>query len=336
MSLTHTFLDSIPSIFLGVPDSDSIILLPGHKLVKEGKGITAVNLTLIGSFLSVFLIIVLLPVLIYFVKFLYIATKAFIVPILLFFIYLNIKLSANKTKALLITILSGLLGKFALNFNNALFPLLTGLFGLSTLIYSFNSFIPEQKAETISIKTKDLVKSSFLALFSGSLTGTLPGVSTSQSSMIAMSLLKDKDVNKYLLIAGGINTINFMISLFVFHLYNKSRNGSIIVVKELINGLSLNNLVYFLIVCLFTASLAYFLGKFLQRIFLKFITKINYKLISIALFVFLVVLIMLLSGPFGLIILIASTGLGILASQLKVNKRVLMNCILIPVLWYFV
>jgi len=49
MSLTHTFLDSIPSIFLGVPDSDSIILLPGHRLVKEGKGITAVNLTLIGS-----------------------------------------------------------------------------------------------------------------------------------------------------------------------------------------------------------------------------------------------------------------------------------------------
>ncbi|KXB09466.1 hypothetical protein AKJ35_00790 [candidate division MSBL1 archaeon SCGC-AAA833F18] len=37
MMLTHTFLDYIPSTFLGVPDEDTALtILPAHKLVLEG------------------------------------------------------------------------------------------------------------------------------------------------------------------------------------------------------------------------------------------------------------------------------------------------------------
>ena len=39
MSITHTFLDFIPSIFLGCPNEDtSLSSLPGHELLKQGKG----------------------------------------------------------------------------------------------------------------------------------------------------------------------------------------------------------------------------------------------------------------------------------------------------------
>lgn len=335
MSLTHTFLDAIPSIFLGVPESDSIILLPGHKLVKEGKGLLAVNLTLIGSFFSVLFVVLLAPLLFFYVSFLYFTTKLFIFPILLFFVYLNIKLSENKLNALIITILSGLLGLLALNLKNSLFPLLTGLFGLSTILFSFSSKIPEQKPEPVNLKSNDLAKCSLLSIITGSLTGTLPGVSTSQSSMLAMTLLNKESIEKYLIISGGINTINFLISLFVFYLYQKSRNGSIIVVKEILSKMTLNNLLLFLLISLFTASIAYFLGKFLQVLFLKIITKINYSLITFALASFLLILTFLFSGILGFLILIASTSLGVLALRLKVSKRVLMNVILIPVLLYF-
>ena len=37
MSITHTFLDFIPSIFLGAPDDDTVLsVLPGHKVTSSG------------------------------------------------------------------------------------------------------------------------------------------------------------------------------------------------------------------------------------------------------------------------------------------------------------
>ena len=39
MAITHTFLDFIPSIFLGCPDTDTeLSVLPGHELLKKGQG----------------------------------------------------------------------------------------------------------------------------------------------------------------------------------------------------------------------------------------------------------------------------------------------------------
>src|SRR3989338_1637338 len=40
MSITHTFLDAIPSIFLGAPESDTVLgVLPGHRYLLRGNGL---------------------------------------------------------------------------------------------------------------------------------------------------------------------------------------------------------------------------------------------------------------------------------------------------------
>ena len=45
MAITHTFLDFIPSIFLGCPDTDTeLSVLPGHELLKKGQGYEAIML----------------------------------------------------------------------------------------------------------------------------------------------------------------------------------------------------------------------------------------------------------------------------------------------------
>ena len=50
MAITHTFIDFIPSIFLGAPDEDSVLsILPGHKLLLKGYAYTGIILTLYGS-----------------------------------------------------------------------------------------------------------------------------------------------------------------------------------------------------------------------------------------------------------------------------------------------
>ena len=62
MAITHTFLDSIPSIFLGAPEAETALsVLPGHKMLLEGRGYEAVMLTLIGSIFSLLLAVALSP-----------------------------------------------------------------------------------------------------------------------------------------------------------------------------------------------------------------------------------------------------------------------------------
>ncbi len=46
MAITHTFIDFIPAIFLGCPDGETeLSVLPGHELLKQGKGYEAVLLS---------------------------------------------------------------------------------------------------------------------------------------------------------------------------------------------------------------------------------------------------------------------------------------------------
>src|SRR3989344_2463704 len=118
MSITHLFLDTIPSIFLGVPNEDTaIIILPAHKLLLEGKAQEAVFLSLLGTLFSIIIILIL----------------------------------KEKQRFLTLTIFlfSGTMGFIILNTPNIkepLLPLLAGLFGLSSLILSIknNTKIPKQ------------------------------------------------------------------------------------------------------------------------------------------------------------------------------------------------
>lgn len=48
--VTHTFLDAVPSMFLGVPDPDTVLsVLPAHRLCLAGHGEGAVRVSALGS-----------------------------------------------------------------------------------------------------------------------------------------------------------------------------------------------------------------------------------------------------------------------------------------------
>jgi TctA family transporter len=47
---SHSFVDFVPSIFLGVPDEDTVLsMLPAHRLLKSGKGMDAIHHAALGS-----------------------------------------------------------------------------------------------------------------------------------------------------------------------------------------------------------------------------------------------------------------------------------------------
>ena len=48
--VTNTFVNFIPSILIGAPEADSVMsVLPGHRLLLEGRGYEAIKLSVIGG-----------------------------------------------------------------------------------------------------------------------------------------------------------------------------------------------------------------------------------------------------------------------------------------------
>ncbi len=108
MSITHTFLDFIPSIYLGAPEEDNFLaVLPGHRLLKEGRGHEAVVFTLYGSLIALPLIIIITPVFIYALPPLFSLIKT-IIPFILIFVSLYLIFREEKIiNSVIVFILAG-------------------------------------------------------------------------------------------------------------------------------------------------------------------------------------------------------------------------------------
>lgn len=334
MSVTHTFIDSIPSVFLGAPDSSMALgVLPGHRYLLLGLGSLAVQLTIIGSLLSIVFS------LIFFIGFYYLALTYdfwnYYIPYLLFGLMLFIFFQDQKKwQALLVIVISGLLGYFLLvkgTFDNPLFPLFSGLYGLSTLIYSIKekNVLPLQKIVPLNVSTTLCLKSSVSSVFAGGLTSLLPGIGSGIAAVIAQLFVPKIGDKGFMILLGGANTANFVLSLAVWLAINKARNGSVIALQSLISPQ--NNLLLIIGTVLFTAGIAAITASYLSKKAV-FIFRINYQLLSIIVILLIIFLVILLNGFVGLIILFTATAVGLLPAILKCRRSHAMSVLIVPVI----
>lgn len=199
MVIMHSFVDFIPSIFLGAPDEGETALsvLPGHKLLLAGKGYTALKLTVIGGIGSTIIGLALLPI--FSLAILYGYDKlGIVIPFLIlafsaFFILIEKGLK-GKVWALIVFMLSGVLGIIVLNqlpIKEPLFPMLTGLFGTSTIIISMLS---KNKIVEQDINTNLIFSGRWLthlkACISAALMSVLPALGAAQATVLAQAMAK--------------------------------------------------------------------------------------------------------------------------------------------------
>jgi len=332
MAITHTFIDFIPSIFLGCPDTDTeLSILPGHELLKQGQGYQAIILTCYGSLAAIFiLILILFPSILIIPKIQNILPT--IIPGLLILIsFFLISTEKRKFISLIIFFISGILGYFVLNFssiNQPLFPLLSGLFGSSMLITSIKNKtqIPKQEIKKPEIK---IFKPLLGSLIASPICSFLPGLGSGQAAIIGNSISKN-DKKGFLVLLGATNTLVMGFSFITLYLISKTRTGAASAIKEIIGTLNLNLLILILIIILISGIISFFLTKNLAKFFSQKIHKINYTKISIATLIFLSIIVLLVSNFLGLIIFIISTILGIFCIHLKVRRTNMMGCLLIP------
>ena len=129
-----------------------------------------------------------------------------------------------------------------------------------------------------------------------------------------------------------INTVSMILSLITLFTIEKARNGSIIVVQQLLKNIDMNTLILFLSVALIAGGIATFLTMYISRIFSKIMNKVNYSFLSIAIIIFVCFMVFYFSGFIGLLILIVATAIGLLPNIVNVSRSNSMACLLIPII----
>jgi putative membrane protein len=343
MAVTHSFLDAVPSIFLGAPDADQALnVLPGHKLLLEGKGFEAVKLTVIGAFLCLLLSVVLLPLMIPATLFIYPFLKDYIGYLLIVIVLFMILKDKRKILNLLVFLMSGVLGLIVLNMPNLsdpLFPLLSGLFGTSMLVTSLMQKvkIPEQRFdESLVVEKKNIAKAVGAGTIAGSLTGFLPGLGPAQGAVLASQLARDIGDYGFMILVGGISTVNFVFSLVTLYTIEKSRSGAVIVISKLLENYTFTVLIVFVCAALIAGAVSTVLALKISKVFARAISRVNYALVICCVIVLIVLLVTYFSGIIGLIVLVVATAIGIIPGLAGVARNHQMGCLILPVILFFI
>ena len=343
MSITHVFVDFIPSIFLGAPsDATALAVLPGHKLLLEGRGYEAVVLSATGGFFGLNLVILLLPLLLVVVRHVFSAVKPYIGIILAGIVFYNVlreKGMQMKLWSFAIFLSAGMLGVLTLgipNLNQPLLPLLAGLFGISTLLASAlrNTAVPIQVSEVKAIKKSEAVKSVAAGAFSGGLMGIFPALGPAQAAMLARNLIGKAGKRAYLVTLGAVSTSSMLFGLITLFAIDKARNGSIAMMSEIVN---VDGMVFVLLiaVAILAGATALMLTSVIGKTFARNIHKIDYKRISFAIMLFVAALTFYFSQLTGLLILLTGTAIGLFTITKSIARYNLMGCLMLPVIIYY-
>ncbi|MBI2148707.1 tripartite tricarboxylate transporter permease [Candidatus Woesearchaeota archaeon] len=341
MAITHTVLDIIPSTVLGIPNAENLtMLLPAHKLTIEGKAKLAIIYGLLGSALGIITTTALIPLIIKLIPYTYERIKDYIGYILIavsIYIILNCK---NKVLSAIFFITTGIIGILSFNIKNIdqpLLPLLSGTFGLSSLILSIKNkiCIPEQKEVSLEISKREAIKHSISTTIASLLTNFLPGLTSSYTSIISNKISKLKDQNHHIIISNACNSSSTIISFIAFYTLQKTRSGAVAAIQYLINSINLSTLILIISISLITLAISVTIAVKISNKIIKIINKINYKIINICIILLIIIIVLIITKISGMIILITTTALGILAEIYNIEKISLTGCLVFPVILYY-
>ncbi len=345
MVVVNTVTSFIPSIFLGAPDdSTSLSVLPGHRLLLEGKGLEAVFLSVIGGLGVVILFVLMIPLLLKTLPALYGWVKYYTHWLLSAIVLVMILTEKGRKKlwGLIVFLLAGVLGLISLNSTIlqpqwVFFPLFTGLFGISTLLISLKdkTRIPKQVKDFGVVKKSLVIAGIVKGFFSGLIVGILPGVGAAQAGTLVQQMTRKENTREFLVSLGGINTANTIFALVALYAINRPRSGAAVAVERILGSFGFNDLILLIGVTLFVTGIAAIITLFISKRFLFLIERIPYQKTSVATILFLVVLTAFFTGWNGLFVLFVSTAIGLIPPLVGVKRSLCMGVLILPVILFY-
>jgi putative membrane protein len=336
MSVTHTFLDTIPSIFLGAPSEGDVLgILPGHRYLLAGNGMMAVKLSVVGGILGSIVAVACFTFFASLIEISYTTIKPYLFWCMLAIIIFMIGKDAKPFLALAVFLYSGLFGLVALRLplQEVLLPMLSGMFGVATLLYSINENqdIPKQNDEQYTqLRPIKTIHGCVSGTAAGFITALLPGVSAAAASAVTSQGGKLGD-HGFMVLLGSLGSASFILSLASFVSIEKARNGAMAVVTSLVT-IDTKAIIMLLSVALIATGTAAVITIWMSRFAAQLLPKLPYAKTCVFVIIFVMCIVFWRTGWLGLCILITSTAIGLMPAALRTARAQAMGCLLLPLL----
>ncbi len=342
IAVAHAFVGFVPSIFLGAPNEGTVLsVAPGHRMLQKGRGYEALFLAVSGGIGGAVLLAVLFPVLVIVIPKAYGILRPSIQYVLLLAAALLIIKEKNKPWAALVFLLSGAFGIIALdsgiNSTFVLLPVLSGLFGISTLCLSYftESSIPPQSMR-VKLDITRLIPDSLRGLLGGMIAGLLPGIGSSQSAIIASEFTRQKGVRGFMAMLGAIAVTDIVLSVLAISLVGNPRSGAAVAIHAIMGSeIDAGSATAFLGAGLLAAGVSASAALYLGVKFQGLVSRISYKKIIIAALLMLFAVIYTFTGALGLFVSVVGASIGAIPNFAGVKKSLLLGCLIVPTILYF-
>ena len=325
----HLIVSFIPSIFFGIPEQQTVIsVLPGQRLVLEGKGLIALKIVLLAALFSVLISIALFYFSLSFFDVVYSLIRPYVGYILTVFSLIFLVRTKNPILSAFIFVLAGMLGYYSLNANikDQFLPLFSGMFAMAAILNYKKSKIPKQKDEEIELNI-NFFKFVLLGTIAGMFADLLPGISSPSQVATFLTIFMPINTLGYLATLSSIVMSEAIFSFATTASIEKSRVGATAYLSEVINVQ--DNLLFlltlFLIATIISALIVYLARKYIGKL-----AEIDFSVFNILIAVYLFAIIVILDGLIGIMIFVLASILGFLTIQFNIERTNLMGAVILP------
>ncbi len=340
VAVSNTFVDFIPSMLLGAPEAGKeLITLPAHKMLLEGNGYDAIKLAVIGGLGSVVCIIALLPIIAFSIPPIYEIVKPYTYLLLIFIVFLIVSSEDNNRKrvvSFLCFILAGIIGllssQMSIDRNLVLFPILSGMFGVSMLLLSAQSKIKiKKKSDDIFVSSRQTRRAILFGSVGGIFSGLLPGVGASEVATLSSV---DKNEKSFIITVGAVTIANTIVAMLAIWLISNPRSGTAAVMDQLVS-IGLNESLLIAAISLAIAGISAVITLKAAKKFLNKIETTDYALMNKLIIGLIFLLTIIFTGLQGLLLLATCTALGIFTNNSQVKRSILMGVLILPTILFY-
>lgn len=337
MSITHSFLDAIPTILLGAPTEESSInVLPGHEMLLKGRGLEAIQLTIFGGAATMVFAVLLSPLFYSFAKNYAGGLPAIIPAAIALTIALLIFGEKNRKAAAVITLLAGACGALSLNsgIKEAIFALVVGFFGLPGLIEASTSkpIIPAQEK---NFDAKEKASVGFISALASGLLAIFPGIGPSQAATLVNTFAGKMSRSGYLVMSGGINAGNLFFSILMLFALEKTRTGMAAALDATMK-INFGDFLVLTSTAVLSAGCAILAAEKIAGSAVDLIQKVDYAKISRAAMVFMVALVALFTGIAGLVACASAASIALAGRSWGLRRSHCMAFLLVPTFLFYI
>ena len=336
MSITHSFVDTIPNILLGAPSEETFLaILPGHRMLMRGKGLEAIDLTIHGGLIATVFSLMLMPFFFSFAQ-KYGEQLPIAIPGVLTGVLLLMVLSEkNILGAVAVAGLSALLGLVTLSsgIREPILVLVIGFFALPSLLQAAGTgaTIPEQEK---AVMKKAHVKTGLIAAIASGIISVFPGIGPSQAALAVMHLHGRITEKGYLVLVGGINTANLLFSLLMLFALEKTRTGMALAIKNTLEP-DFGTTLTLISGAILAAGMAALITREAAKAALTALRKMDYTKTSLLIAAGLGLLVALLAGVPGIAACASACGISLFGAMSRVRRSECMSFLMAPTIFYY-